>query len=229
MVLVPRGALNAMLGYIEVTSNAIELGHVGAKCFGDLKAAMLSAALPASVGWQPIETAPRDGTEVLILAGGMAIQAFFLEGAWGPDIPGEVREYHGAVWVAFDDLTQFEVEGGALEGGLDYHGSVTHWMPLPTPPEGEGRAPPPASDLSAGHYGMSDAVQMIEALAARLAALSCANARAKAAEEVLREIVAASRVGSGSVPVSRSARVNYPAALFHRARSLLATMEKAHD
>jgi len=39
-----------MLGYIEVTSNAIELGHVGAKCFGDLKAAMLSAALPASVG-----------------------------------------------------------------------------------------------------------------------------------------------------------------------------------
>lgn len=107
-------------------------------CQTELDAIRRLAAPPVSVGWQPIETAPRDGTEVLILAGGMAIQAFFLEGAWGPDIPGEVREYHGAVWVAFDDLTQFEVEEGALEGGLDYHGGVTHWMPLPTPPEGEG-------------------------------------------------------------------------------------------
>jgi hypothetical protein len=85
-------------------------------------------------GWQDISTAPRDGSEVLILAKGMVVQARFCPGSWGPDIPGEVREYDGAVWVAFDDQMQFEVEEGSLEGGHDDHGGVTHWQPLPAPP-----------------------------------------------------------------------------------------------
>jgi hypothetical protein len=99
-------------------------------------AAMLAAAPPppAVEGWQPIETAPKDGSDILILASGMAIEARYAPGAWGPDVPGEVREYDGPVWVAFDDLTQFEIEEGVLEGGQDHHGAVTHWMPLhPTP------------------------------------------------------------------------------------------------
>ena len=85
--------------------------------------------------WQPIETAPKDGSDILILAKGMAIEARYVPGSWGPDIPGEVREYDGAVWVAFDDLTQFEIEEGSLEDGQDHHGSVTHWMPLPEAPK----------------------------------------------------------------------------------------------
>jgi hypothetical protein len=97
-----------------------------------------TAAAAERAGWQDISTAPRDGSEVLILAQGMAIQARFCLGSWGPDIPGELQEYDGAVWVAFDDLTQFEVEEGSLEGGKDHHGCVTHWMPLPsTPPVAE--------------------------------------------------------------------------------------------
>lgn len=85
--------------------------------------------------WRTIDSAPTDGTSIIIRAKGMAIEAWYCPGEWGPDIPGEVREYSGAAWIAFDDLTQFEIEEGALEDGGDHHGSVTHWMRLPKEPE----------------------------------------------------------------------------------------------
>ena len=66
----------------------------------------LSAAPPASVGWQPIETAPRDGTEILVAVRGRVILTAF---------DTCYRTWPEAYWQEF-----------------------THWMPLPTPPEGEG-------------------------------------------------------------------------------------------
>ncbi len=63
--------------------------------------------------WQPIETAPKDGTQII---------------AWGENIGHIVTEYapfNGTdwVWVTLD--------------GPDYHVSAfTHWMPLPAPPKG---------------------------------------------------------------------------------------------
>lgn len=67
--------------------------------------------------WQPIETAPRDGTEVIVY------------------VPS--NEWVGAAWysqrtklwppVYEDDLSE---EGEPLNVGLP-----THWRPLPTPPE----------------------------------------------------------------------------------------------
>jgi hypothetical protein len=86
-------------------------------------------------GWQPIETAPRDGSEILILAHGMTIQARYCPGEWSEDTPISQAEYDGAVWCAFDDALQFEIEEGAGPNGIDLHGPVTHWMPLPDPPE----------------------------------------------------------------------------------------------
>jgi hypothetical protein len=79
--------------------------------------AELMAALKAK--WQPIETAPKDGTEVLIYGlawedaqrGNYYAVAAFLDGAWR-DSPEDV-----------DDGWEMN--------------SPTHWMPLPTPPEGE--------------------------------------------------------------------------------------------
>jgi hypothetical protein len=101
--------------------------------------AILAALRPTDTGWRDIATAPKDGSDILILASGMAIEARYAPGAWGPDVPGEVQEYDGPVWVAFDDLTQFEIEEGVLEGGQDHHGAVTHWMPLPPAPTDTGR------------------------------------------------------------------------------------------
>lgn len=84
--------------------------------------------------WQPIETAPKDGTEILIYAHGMIVQARYCPGEWSADTPISPAEYSGPVWCAFDDEFQFEIEEGGVEGG-DWHGPVTHWMPLLTPPE----------------------------------------------------------------------------------------------
>jgi hypothetical protein len=81
--------------------------------------------------WQSIESAPKDGSEILILAHGMAIQARYSPGEWSEDTPINPAEYDGPVWCAFDDAVQFEIEE-TPEG--DFHGPVTHWRPLPEPP-----------------------------------------------------------------------------------------------
>ena len=115
MVLVPRGALNAMLGYIEVASDAIELGHVGAKCFGDLKAAMLSAAPPASVGREEI--------------------ALIILGPRNPlpeTSPFSLADLRQVRWDAVSRADQSDAlwAADAILAALG--------MPLPTPPEREG-------------------------------------------------------------------------------------------
>jgi Protein of unknown function (DUF551) len=99
-----------------------------AKC-RDLATAAIAAMLPV---WQPIETAPKDGSDILIYAHGMCIEARYSPGQWSIETPISCAEYDGPVWVAFDDAVQFEIE--ETPHG-DFHGRVTHWMPLPTPPE----------------------------------------------------------------------------------------------
>ena len=64
--------------------------------------------------WRPIETAPKDGTEVRLLCPGGEDRGHYddyngrFPGEWS--IPGEWSTRHG-------------------------HGEPTHWMPLPEPPE----------------------------------------------------------------------------------------------
>lgn len=62
--------------------------------------------------WQPIETAPKDGTVVLV---------------WGTHnrCPGNPRHPYPARW----SNGWWLAEGNA---GIDYG---THWMPLPEPPK----------------------------------------------------------------------------------------------
>lgn len=61
--------------------------------------------------WQPIDTAPKDGTLILMADGGSV-----LCGLWSKD------------------------ESGWVDGSRDRNGELvtwdaTHWMPLPAPPE----------------------------------------------------------------------------------------------
>ena len=61
--------------------------------------------------WQPIATAPKDGTEILGLFPDYHLRMNVTSMFW--DVPG--------FWVnAFEDE--------------DYHAEPTHWMPLPAPP-----------------------------------------------------------------------------------------------
>jgi len=71
-------------------------------------------------GWQPIETAPKDGSTVLLA-----------ERTWGGDLvvtPGSYHEdYHGW-WEHGSHPTDY------ADQPID---NPTHWMPLPMPPRGD--------------------------------------------------------------------------------------------
>lgn len=82
--------------------------------------------------WQPIETAPKDGTPVLLYVKKQICEAWFSEGYWTADTPIAPAEYYGDAWVCCDDEFQIEVEFGP--DGFESHGPATHWMPLPEPP-----------------------------------------------------------------------------------------------
>lgn len=79
--------------------------------------------------WQPMETALRDGTEILLLTTLGITQARFHPGEWHDYHEG--REYDGPVWVCCDDQWQIEIE--ETPDGY-YDGMATHWQPLLEPP-----------------------------------------------------------------------------------------------
>jgi len=66
----------------------------------------------STTGWQPIETAPRDGAFVL---------------AFG-EHNGALADCSIAIIQWWDDA------GGWFSDGREYTFSPTHWMPLPEPP-----------------------------------------------------------------------------------------------
>jgi hypothetical protein len=94
--------------------------------------------------WQPIETAPKDGTRVLV---------------WGEPSGHEGEDEHRVVSAWWGRLVagQQEDENGegwrfcSFDGG--YYGEVydaTHWMPLPEPPEINAEKEPTEPERSDG-------------------------------------------------------------------------------
>lgn len=75
--------------------------------------------------WQPIETAPRDGTQILLSCGPIVEV-----GCWAPDVLGD--EYP---WVFASDMSCYEqyVDIVVTEINGYPERTVTHWMPLPEP------------------------------------------------------------------------------------------------
>ena len=78
---------------------------------GDLSSAI--AALQQPSGWQPIETAPRDGTRILLCSQG-----------------GAVWMGH---WVGVSGVHR--INGWTRYNSVDIDWSPHYWMPLPNPPE----------------------------------------------------------------------------------------------
>ncbi len=71
-------------------------------------------------GWQPIETAPKDGTEVdLFLTTGREPDCFWKDGGWTRTVKD--GDYMG------EDGVQIEYPKCNIV--------ATHWMPLPSPPD----------------------------------------------------------------------------------------------
>ena len=69
------------------------------------------AALKASTGWQPIETAPKDGTQIDL---------------WH-------KKYGRITNCMFDDGDWFENDGWGF--AVEQARLITHWMPIPEAPE----------------------------------------------------------------------------------------------
>lgn len=102
----------------EETENGWWETSIGAK-FGKERLSDLEFYLRSELGkqqWQPIETAPRDGTEIIL-------------GAW--DEEGKFITVANARWVENYEATKefwHDIEGSFKQE------DVTHWMPLPQPP-----------------------------------------------------------------------------------------------
>jgi len=92
--------------------------------------------------WRPIETAPKDGTEIILYHPsetfeGNQYPARVSAGAW-LEWTNTVSEYHASTGVYLGQSVQNE---GAMwmsnDGGFREDSPPTHWMPLPEPPEEE--------------------------------------------------------------------------------------------
>lgn len=92
-----------------------------------LKAPDLDGASRAQTEWQPISTAPKDGSPI-ILSNGLVAH----EGHWFYDEGGTVehRDMEGR-YIGQDDREGYE-------GWMDWGGGMlpepTHWMPVPSAP-----------------------------------------------------------------------------------------------
>lgn len=111
---------------IEAVAEAIAAGEWGiltgvGQAKLRLRAEFAIAALDKARGWQPIETAPREGASVLL---------------FGTQRPHDMITYEGPqVFTGyFDPIDEACCATGSIWTGPFY--DPTHWMPLPAPPEG---------------------------------------------------------------------------------------------
>lgn len=84
----------------------------------------LSDPVLTQAKWQPIETAPRDGTEILIAFEGIGVRQV----SW-QDPYGDNNDY--AIWCVSDNKNGPYPLRGYSEG------DELGWMPLPPPPKGD--------------------------------------------------------------------------------------------
>lgn len=81
--------------------------------------------------WQPIETAPKDGTEIILVRGNRVTC-----GTWFDEREICASEYH-ANGTYLGNYETGEVVPGqwmSWDGGFTDEAPPTHWMPMPTPP-----------------------------------------------------------------------------------------------
>lgn len=98
-------------------------------CYGDaqlgVKPGALEraiAALPSCEEWRQFDTAPEDGTEIIVWRADSGVfTSFYREADWWIATPTRPPE---------EDAAWFATTGEDLSDDLP-----THWMPLPSPPE----------------------------------------------------------------------------------------------
>ena len=82
--------------------------------------------------WQPIETAPKDGTELLIWAKDVGVRVGYF-GTEFNDAPEGSRPYAGW-WSLAGEISPAFPAWRDLEE-VPARNEPTHWLPLPEPPQ----------------------------------------------------------------------------------------------
>lgn len=89
------------------------------------------AAIAAMPGWEPIETAPRDGTKVDLW---MRIDASLMSMGWSDEFRLPEAWFEGGRW--------FHHRESGVKSELEIR-YITHWMPMPDSPALSDPAPAP--------------------------------------------------------------------------------------
>lgn len=124
---IDQTALEVARQFIPVDGVAQQVALLQVAIIEAIKKHSASSPLVADL-WQPIETAPKDGTAILLTNGKDVAEGhwFFEEGG-----TTEHRDLDGRY------IGQTESDG--YDGWMDWDGGMqpdpTHWMPLPAPPE----------------------------------------------------------------------------------------------
>lgn len=99
---------------LEAIGESVGLGPNISKEYGR---ALLSRAIPEGhvvvPGWLPIESAPKDGTAVLLYTADGVIEGYWQQDRW--------EQY--TIYCTYD-----------AAGGPAFNAKPTHWMPLPAAP-----------------------------------------------------------------------------------------------
>ena len=115
-----------------------ELEAIGA---GGVSGPLVGRTAPPTAqaeGWRPIETAPKDGTEILLHAPacdykGTNVKARTTYGHWrAPSDTPRIKYQDG--FAPEPEWEDFEPFWASWDGGFTEECPPTHWMPLPPPP-----------------------------------------------------------------------------------------------
>jgi hypothetical protein len=106
----------------------------------------------AEAAWQPIETAPKDGTLIMIWWLPLRYDGSLLH----PE--KELAAGHIMDGIRYDADLQTWMRGGTY---ADYRNNIkpTHWMPLPAPPSNPSPAPTPSPEAVA-KFALGHAVRL---------------------------------------------------------------------
>lgn len=120
--------------YKNVAAGALEVEE---QIYGEAYAAMIAAAPKAVVqdGWMPIETAPKDGTPIILCR-----EDRVTAGHWEPEKWPSKPEYHsttGEYLGQFETGECYPAWWYSEDGGFEDDYPPTHWMHLPAAPKAQ--------------------------------------------------------------------------------------------
>lgn len=80
------------------------------------------------MGWMPIETAPKDGTDIIVMYVHISTQVVHAAFWIGGEDEDWIEDSRDIGWLSYEHS---EVSRIKLDGWME----PTHWMPLPEPPK----------------------------------------------------------------------------------------------